>query len=146
MERETTTSEMLHTIEVVDLASPDDEIEPSIFSPTATVSPTEQFLANGKSTSTSSTVFHFMRADDTNRQDIISMGEILEPSTKNPSWAKLVEILQASDDFGLAFKVSRELPTVNNQIRVGNERQFLAYLQYLRNFRLLNSEALVCGR
>ena len=91
-------------------------------------------------------VFHFMRADDTTRQDIVSMGDILSPSTNCPSWAKLVKILEIDDGLGLGFKEGREFFMVNNRIRVTNGRQFLACLQYLRNSKVLNSEVFVYSR
>ncbi len=53
-------------------------------------------------------VFHFMRADDFDKKDIVSMRDIVDLSTKRPSWVKLLEILKADDDFGVAFqKVNR---------------------------------------
>ncbi len=88
-------------------------------------------------------IFHFIRTDDVNKQDIISMRDIFDPSTNCPSWAKLLEILKTDHDFGVAFKESQEVLMINNQIRVGNERQFLACLQYLHNSNISNSKTLV---
>ena len=106
----------------------------------------EQRLGISDGTSVFAMVFHFMRANDASRQDIVCMGDIVKPSTNLPSWAKLVEILKADDDLGLAFKEDCECLLVNNGIRVGNERQFRACLQYLRNSHILNSEVLLCNR
>jgi hypothetical protein len=135
------------SIEVIDLTPPNEEIEPSsTFDRAVTTVPIGEVWGNSESTPVSAMVFHFMRDGDANRQDIVSMGEILDISTKYPSWTKLVEILKADDNSGLAFREGHEFLMVNNQIRVGNERQFLACLQYLRNLKVLNSQALVCGQ
>ncbi|KAF2455499.1 hypothetical protein BDY21DRAFT_289205 [Lineolata rhizophorae] len=88
-------------------------------------------------------VFHFIRADDMSRQDIICMGDITCPSTRRPSWEKLIKILADDSDFGLGFKHGQDYFMVNGRIRVGSERQFLACLQYLYNMNNWSSEALV---
>ena len=108
--------------------------------------PLERRLETSDGASVLAMVFHLMRANDASRQDIICMGDIVDPSTNLPSWANLVEIPKANDDFGLAFKEDCECLVVNNGIRVGNERQFRACLQYLRNSHILNSEVLLCNR
>ncbi len=108
--------------------------------------PLERRLEASDRTSVFPMVFHLMRANDASRQDIICMGDIVDASTNLPSWANLVEILKADDDHGLAFKEDCECLLVNNGIRVGNERQFRACLQYLRNSHVLNSEVLLCSR
>lgn len=147
MEEDTAESETsFHPIEVVNFTPSNEEIGPATFNRTLMAIPTEQDLENSDSTPISTMVFHFVRAEDANRQDIVSMSDILESSTNHPSWAKLVEVLKADDDFGLAFKEGREFLMINNRIRVSNERQFLACLQYLRNWKVLNSEAFVCSR
>jgi hypothetical protein len=46
------------------------------------------------------------------------------------------------DDSGVGFEIGDHL-MVNNRIRVANERQFLACLQYLRNETVLNSAVYV---
>ena len=69
-----------------------------------------------------------MRANYTSKQDTFCVGDIVDLSTNLPSWANLVEILKANDNFGLAFKEDCECLVVNNGIRVGNERQFRACL------------------
>ncbi|KAH0536098.1 hypothetical protein FGG08_007003 [Glutinoglossum americanum] len=144
MEDETAGEESPFPIGVVNLAPPIDEPWPPDFSRTSTTILTEQYPESGSSTSISTMVFHFIRADDHARQDIVSMSDIFDPSTNYPSWAKLVEFLRVDDSFGLAFKEGREFLMVNNRIRVINERQFLACLQHLRNSKILNSEVLVC--
>jgi hypothetical protein len=78
------------------------------------------------------------------KQDIIRVSDILDRSTDCPSWAKLVEFLKVDDGFGLAFKEGHEHLVFNNRIRVANERQLLACVQYLYNLQVLNAEALVC--
>lgn len=88
-------------------------------------------------------VFHFMRANDTRRQDIICMREVIHPSTHGPLWVKLIEILKKDDDFGIAFECRRDFLMINDKIRVGNERQFLACLQYLYNMNTWSSEVIV---
>jgi len=108
--------------------------------------PLERRLETSDGTSVFPMVFHLMRANDASKQDIICMGDIVDVSTNLPSWANLVEILKADDDLGLAFKEDCECLLVNNGIRVGNERQFRACLQYLRNSHVLNSEVLLCSR
>lgn len=108
--------------------------------------PLERRLEISDRTSVSAMVFHLMRANDASRQDIVCIGDIVDASTNLPSWANLVEILKADDDLGLAFKEECECLLVNNGIRVGNERQFRACLQYLHNSHVLNSEVLLCSR
>lgn len=146
MEGETAASSSFRPVEVADvMRSSYEETEPAIFSRSMTSLPTNQFWGNSESIPISAMVFHFIRDDNTDRQDIVSMGEIIDSSTDCPSWMKLVDILKADDNFGLAFQEGYEFLLVNNQIRVGNERQFLACLQYLRNLKVLNSQALVCS-
>ncbi len=129
-------------IDVVSL-TPYMETEPITLNRTGVATPTEWSLTNNSSTSVLTMVFHFIRTDDVNKQGIISMRDIFDPSTNCPSWAKLLEILKTDHDLGVAFKESQEVLMINNQIRVGNERQFLACLQYLHNSNIPNSKALV---
>ena len=88
-------------------------------------------------------VFHFIRANDTTRQDIICMREVICPSTHSPLWVKLIEILKKDDGFGIAFECRHDFLMVNDKIRVGSERQFLACLQYLYNMNIWSSEVIV---
>jgi hypothetical protein len=90
-------------------------------------------------------VVHFTRVGDTTRQDIIRMGDISDLSTHLPSWAKLVDIIEAGGKFGLGFVQRSECIVAEGQINTHNERQFLACLQYLRNNNRLNVEAAVCS-
>ncbi|KAL9630478.1 MAG: hypothetical protein Q9164_006393 [Protoblastenia rupestris] len=108
--------------------------------------PPERRMETSDGSSVFAMVFHLMRANDANRQDIVCMGDIVDSSTNLPSWANLVEILKADNDSGLAFKEDCEWLVVNNGIRVGNERRFRACLQYLRYSHILNSEVLLCNR
>ena len=143
IEGETTESESsFRPIDIVSLAPSNMEIDPATSNRVGVAIPREQSF-NGNPTSVLAMVFHFVRAGDGNKQDIISIGDIFDHSTNRPSWAKLLEILKADDDFGVAFKEDQEILVVNNQIRVGNERQFLACLQYLHNLSILSSEAFV---
>ena len=88
-------------------------------------------------------VLHFIRADDTRRQDIICMREVICPSTHNPMWVKLIEMLKKDDDFGVAFECRHDFLMINDRIRVGSERQFLACLRYLCNMNIWSSEVIV---
>jgi hypothetical protein len=54
---------------------------------------------------------------------------------------KLLEILKDDNEFGVSFEEGQQFLIVNDRIRVTNERQFLACLQYLLNWNVLNSEA-----
>ena len=108
--------------------------------------PIEERLGTSDGTSVFAMVLHLMRANDASRQGIICMGDIVDPSTNLPSWANLIKILKADDELGLAFKEDCECLLVNNGIRVGNERQFCACLQYLRNSHILNSDVLLYNR
>lgn len=127
----------LYPIDVVELTPPDMDMEPVILD-TGDVA-----INKNNSTSVLAIVFHFIQADDLDKQDIVSMRDVFDPSTNRPSWVKLLEILKADDDFGITFQEGQQVLVVNDQIRVSNERQFLACLQYLLNSNVLNSEALV---
>ncbi|KAH6698178.1 hypothetical protein BKA61DRAFT_497520 [Leptodontidium sp. MPI-SDFR-AT-0119] len=91
----------------------------------------------------SSMVFHFRHFCDENRQDIIAIRSVLDPHTHSPSWSKLIELLTSDDSLGFVFRES-DVMLVNNHVRVRNERQFAACLQYLQNMSVLNSEVLIC--
>jgi nucleic acid/nucleotide deaminase of polymorphic system toxin len=90
-----------------------------------------------------SMVFHITRADDPSKQDIVCMNTIISPVTNRPSWANLVGILEQDGDFEVGFKEGHEFIVFNGNIRVANERQFLAAVQYLHNLKIWSSEALV---
>lgn len=123
----------LRPIAVVDLSSPDEELSQFSFN----ASPV------GDSFSIAEMVFHVMRPGETHRQDIIAIRDIMDPHSGNPSWIRLVDVLR--DDSGIGFK-DGEFLMVNGRIRIGNERQLLACLQYLRNATVLNSEVFVYAR
>ena len=95
---------LLYPIDVMELTPPDLGIEPVISGKGDVAMVTEQLINNRNSTSVLAIVFHLMRADDFDKQDIVSMRDILDLSTNRPSWGKLVEILKADDDFGIAFQ------------------------------------------
>ncbi len=144
VEEETIESPLsFHPIDVVELTPSNIRIEPVPLDVGDVV--TEQLINNSNSTMVLAMVFHFIRADDFDKQNIVSMRDIVDLSTNRPSWMKLLEILKADDDFGIAFQEGQQVLIVNNRIRVSNERQFLACLQYLLNSNVLNSEALVCN-
>lgn len=120
-------------IAVVDLSSSDEELSGFTF----TTSPM------GNSFLYAEMVFHVMRPGETQRQDIIAIRDIIDPYSGNPSWIRLVDVLR--DDSGVGFK-DGEFLMVNDRIRIGNERQLLACLQYLQNATVLNSEVFVYAR
>ena len=53
---------------------------------------TRQLIENSNSTSVLAMVLDFMRADDVNKQNLVSMKNISDPSTDFPSWVKLLDI------------------------------------------------------
>jgi hypothetical protein len=119
-----------HPIPVVDASSPDEEFSrvPHNSSPV------------DDSFSSAEMVFHVMRMNEVQMQDIIAIGDIIDHHSGEPSWAKLVDLL--GDESGVSLR-DGDFLMVNNRIRVGNERQLLACLQYLRNETVLNSEVYV---
>lgn len=86
-----------------------------------------------------SLVFNVVRADDINRRDLISLQDV-EDAAQKPSWGIFVQILRDSNQFGVCYDVEKEFLTVNNSLRIGNERQFRACLQYLRNSGCHNAD------
>ena len=81
-----------------------------------------------------------MYVNEALRQEIIAIRDIMDRHSGEPSWVKLVDLLM--DDSGVGFRVGDFL-VVNDRIRVGNERQLHACLQYLRNASMLNSDVYV---
>ena len=53
---------------------------------------TRQFIENSDSISVLAMVFYSMRADDVDKQNIVSMKDISDPSTDFPSWVKLLDL------------------------------------------------------
>ena len=141
-EGETLSQSSFHPIDVVNLTPPNMDIERFAMDRKEIATATGQLIESGNSISVLTMVFHFMRADDVNKQNIVSMRDIFDPSTNFPSWVKLLEILK-DDECGVSFQKGQQFLIVNDRIRVTNERQFLACLQYLLNWNVLNSEALV---
>lgn len=88
-------------------------------------------------------VFHFTRGDNPSRQEIIQMADILDFPGGDPSWAKMIEILNADSLFRVSFEEGRDFLVVNDRIRVTNERQFRACVQLLCNNKIWNSDVLV---
>lgn len=118
------------------------ESRPGSVSEMTLSTPTGQSLMEGSDRSVSSIVFHFKYQGDETRQDIIMVDSILDPYTHHPSWSRLVELLNSDDSLGLVLQNSHVL-FVNNNIRVRNERQFIACLQYLLNQGVWNSEVMI---
>jgi hypothetical protein len=133
-----------HPIEVASLTPTNLKMDIAVPSesrfPDSTGLPSE----NGPPGSISAMASHFTRSSDASKQDIIKVSDVFDCSTNYPSWAKLVEFLKIDDGFGIDFKGSREFLVINNQIRVTNERQFVASVQYLHNAGILNAEAFFC--
>jgi hypothetical protein len=86
-------------------------------------------------------VFHLIRADNVEKQDIITLGDIIDAYSRKPSWSMLLEMLK--EEYGIGFKEAKEFLMINERIKVVNERQFLACVQYLRNTMTWNSDVLV---
>jgi hypothetical protein len=116
---------LLEPITVVDLSQPDEVLPQALCSSVAEM------------------VFHVMHASDSQRQDIIALRDIVDPRSGGPSWFRLVGLLK--DDSSIGFK-DGECLMVDDRIRITNERQFLACLQYLHNAMVLNSEVFVYCR
>jgi hypothetical protein len=131
------------SIQTVSLTPQIPEPQPANVSQMDLSSSKQQFPRPDCLLSISSMVFHFKHQSDERRQDIVMLGSILDPYTHSPSWSKLVELLNPDDRFGLSFRDSDVL-IVNDHIRVCNERQFIACLQYLLNSGVLNSEVTIC--
>lgn len=87
-------------------------------------------------------VFNIVRADDINRRDLISLQDV-EDAAQKPSWGMFVQILSESNQFGICYDADKEFLTVNDSVRIGNERQFHACLQYLRNSGCHNADVTV---
>jgi hypothetical protein len=87
-------------------------------------------------------VFNVVRADNVDRRDLVSLQDV-EDATQKPSWGSFVKILSDSDGFGVCYDVEMEFLTVNDSLRVGNERQFHACLQFLRNSDCHNANVTV---
>lgn len=87
-------------------------------------------------------VFNVGRADDPQRRELVALENILDTSQK-PSWRKLVEILSNDEHFGVGFMEEDEFLTVDGNLWVRDERQFLACLQFLRNSGCRNAGVVV---
>lgn len=127
---ESSTAPLYLPIPVLDNSNPDEEL---FWDPHNTVPFVDSFLVTDM-------VFHVMRSSETQRQDIIAIGDIMDRHSGEPSWVRLVDLLM--DDSGVGFE-DGDFLMVHDQIRVSNERQLRACLQYLRNGRVLNSEVFV---
>ena len=91
-EGETLSESSSHPIDVVNLAPPNMDIERVTMDRKEAAIATGQLIENSNSISVMTMVFHFMAADDVNKQNIVSMRDIFDPSTEFPSWMKLLEI------------------------------------------------------
>ncbi|ETI20558.1 hypothetical protein G647_08595 [Cladophialophora carrionii CBS 160.54] len=124
------TTSSLRPIPVVDTSSRDEELSWRPWNNSSV----------GDSCSTTEMMFHVMRLNETQRQDIIALRDVMDRHSGEPSWAKLVDLLM--DEAGVGLR-DGDFLMVNDRIRVGNERQLLACLQFLRNEKVLNSEVYV---
>lgn len=87
--------------------------------------------------------FHVMSAEDPTRQNIICSRDLMVPSAEFPSWSRFIDIVSAEGEQGLSFKEGSDYFMFEKRIRVTNERQFLACLQYLNNLDILSSEVYI---
>ncbi|KAF6805111.1 hypothetical protein CSOJ01_09744 [Colletotrichum sojae] len=92
-------------------------------------------------------VFNVVRADDSQRRDLVSSRDIAGPRGFEPghtcSWRRLVEILGVGERFGVRFNEEAEFLEVNGRLRVSNERQFHACLHFLHNSACRNADVVV---
>lgn len=90
----------------------------------------------------SSIVLHVRTPEDKLNQDLISVQSILDSTSNLPSWSRLVDILSLSDSVQLNFN-STDYLMLNGRIRIQNQRQFLASLQYTINSGTLNADVII---
>ncbi|ETS79706.1 hypothetical protein PFICI_09559 [Pestalotiopsis fici W106-1] len=88
-------------------------------------------------------VFHVTRADDRVRQDLVSTTSLIDQTSRRPSWGRLCATLARESQFGVGFDDAKEFLLVNQNLRVGNDCQFAACIDYLQNARSWNNEVLV---
>jgi hypothetical protein len=84
----------------------------------------------------------FTEAEDATKQDVVRMSDILDLSTQQLSWSRLLEILEV----GIGFAEGHDSFMVNAQIRITNERQFFACLQYLHNLNIFSAHTSIQRR
>ncbi|KAK0103055.1 hypothetical protein ONS96_005666 [Cadophora gregata f. sp. sojae] len=128
---------------LADIESPSNNSRYSSASDLTSTCTRQNSLETESGKSISSMVFRFKDQRDQKKQDIITIDSIVNPDTQLPSWSKLLDLLNSEDSFGLVFRDSDFL-FVNNSIRIRNERQFLACLQWLLNEGVWNAEAMIC--
>ncbi|KAL1845423.1 hypothetical protein Plec18170_009779 [Paecilomyces lecythidis] len=107
---------------------------------------TEDFNSYKEPCPFSNMVFHFVRIDNFEGQDIVHIDDILDLRTQRPSWEKLVTLLEADSDSGLSYRRQMDTLMVNHRIIVSDERRLIACLQYLRNSGQLNVDVQVGPR
>lgn len=90
-------------------------------------------------------VLHFERADNPLKQEIVRISEISDHVNQQPSWEKLVEILNSNGRFRINFSFENDLLKIENHV-VEDQRQLAACLQYLCNIDNLNGHCLVYDR
>ncbi|KAJ5370014.1 uncharacterized protein N7496_006106 [Penicillium cataractarum] len=93
-----------------------------------------------------SIVLHFERADNSLKQEIVRVAEILDAADQQPSWEMLIDILKLRGPCRVNFDVEKDLLVVENHIAIGDRRQLLACLQYLCNLGKVNGHGLVYDR
>ncbi|KJK86017.1 hypothetical protein H633G_10135 [Metarhizium anisopliae BRIP 53284] len=96
-------------------------------------------------TSITPIVFHIARIDNANKQDIVAITDIVDPVNGNPSWKRLVEILATGGEFGVDYTEGEDflMVGVEEPIRVATERQFMAFVTFLRNSMVTNTKVSV---
>ncbi|RFU25127.1 hypothetical protein B7463_g11221, partial [Scytalidium lignicola] len=88
-------------------------------------------------------VFHCVRENNPNKQDIVRISDILDHKTNSPSWTQLITLLGADEPLGISFKEGIDYLLINNTIHVTGERQLHACVQYLCNLEVLNAQVSV---
>lgn len=87
-------------------------------------------------------VFNISRADDTDRRDLVSLDDVID-SAQKPSWRMLIGVLNSCDRSGVCFDEEKEFLAVGQYLRVENERQFNACLQFLHNEGSYNVDVII---
>ncbi|KAH8203869.1 hypothetical protein TruAng_001933 [Truncatella angustata] len=78
-------------------------------------------------------------------RDLVTIKDLIDMETKRPCWEVLGAILASDKRFGISFDPAHEFLLINQNLRIGNARQFTACLEYLQNAQSWNNEAVVCG-
>lgn len=125
--------------DVADLSTTNDSNSPQSSTSSGGGAPIEEHAETTSKVMT----FHVKRVDDPTRQDLVAITDIVDPISGIPSWDLFCSILAMEQRQGVAFDEASEFLMVNQCLRVGSPRQFNACLEYLRNAKSWNNEALV---